>query len=59
LAAGYFNGGLGKGTEFRSWEGLRTGYEGTLIGSFGPVYSLAIEKGLISPPDPEWWPAKG
>ncbi len=59
LAAGYFNGGIGMGNELRSWEGLRTGYEGTLIGSFAPVYSVAIEQGLIAPPDPEWWPAEG
>lgn len=59
FAAGYFNGGMGTGAEFRSWEGLRTGYEGTLIGSFGPVYGLAIQQGLISPPEPEWWPAGG
>jgi len=59
LAAGYFNGGMGMGTEFRSWEGLQNGYEGTLIGSFGSVYSIAIEQGLVRPPDPEWWPAGG
>jgi hypothetical protein len=59
LAAGYFNGGIGMGTEFRSWEGLQTGYEGTLIGSFGQVYSIAIEQGILTPPEPEWWPAGG
>ncbi len=57
LACGYFNGGLGSGSELRTWEGLTSGYEGTLIGNFGPVYSLAIEQGVIQPPDPEWWPA--
>jgi hypothetical protein len=59
LAAGNFNGGLGQGNEFRTWDGLRTGYEGTLIGSFAPVYSLAIERGLLTPTEPEWWPAGG
>ena len=59
LAAGCFNGGIGMGNEFRTWDGLPTGYEGTLIGNFGPVYSLAIELGVICPPEPEWWPAGG
>lgn len=59
LAAGNFNGGLGQGNEFHTWDGLRTGYEGTLIGSFAPVYSLAIERGLLTPTEPEWWPAGG
>jgi hypothetical protein len=56
LEAGYFNGGLGMGTEFRTWDGLRTGYEGTLIGNFLAVYALAIERGVFEPQDPEWWP---
>jgi hypothetical protein len=59
LAAGYFNGGLGEGTEFRTWDGLRTGYEGTLIGNFYPVYALAIERGALKPQEPEWWPVGG
>ena len=58
-AAGYFNGGVGTGREFHSWEGLANGYEGTLIGCFSPLYSIAIENGIITPPDPEWWPAGG
>ena len=57
-ASGYFNGGVGSGREFRSWEGLPNGYEGTLIGCFSPLYSIAIEKGLMTPPSPEWWPAE-
>jgi hypothetical protein len=55
-AAGVFNGGNGTGHEFRSWEGLPTGYEGTLIGCFGPMYAIAIEKGVLQPKTPEWWP---
>ena len=55
-AAGIFNGGNGSGHEFRSWEGLPTGYEGTLIGCFGPLYAIAIERGVLKPSDPEWWP---
>lgn len=57
--AGVFNGGNGAGSEFRSWEGLPTGYEGTLIGCFGPMYGIAIEEGLIEPSNPEWWPENG
>jgi hypothetical protein len=57
--AGIFNGGNGSGHEFRSWEGLPTGYEGTLIGCFGPMYAIAIEEGVLEPPTPEWWPKNG
>lgn len=58
-AAGVFNGGNGTGHEFRSWEGLGTGYEGTLIGCFGPLYGIAIEEGILEPSNPEWWPENG
>jgi hypothetical protein len=58
-ALGIFNGGDGTGHEFRSWEGLPTGYEGTLIGCFGPLYAIAVEEGIIEPHDPEWWPVNG
>jgi len=56
---GVFNGGNSSGHEFRSWEGLPTGYEGTLIDCFGPLYAIAIEEGMIQPTDPEWWPNNG
>lgn len=63
IATGYeegmFTGGNGSGNEFRSWEGLPTGYEGTLIGCSGPLYALAIEEGVFTPAEPEWWPANG
>ncbi len=55
-AAGMFDGGTGSGHEFRSWEGLPTGYEGTLIGCFAPLYSIAIAQGVFQPAQPEWWP---
>lgn len=58
-AAGIFNGGNRTGHEFRSWEGLPTGYEGTLIGCFGPLYAIAIEQGALKPSTPEWWPNGG
>ena len=57
--AGVFHGGNKSGIEFRSWEGLPTGYEGTLIGSFGPLYGIAIEREILQPTHPEWWPANG
>lgn len=58
-AEGYFSGGIGHGCEFRSWEGIPTGYEGTLIVCFGPMYPIAVERGLIKPDNPEWWPNNG
>ena len=58
-AAGIFHGGAGTGHEFRSWEGRPTGYEGTLIGCFGPLYAIAIEQGVLNPSAPEWWPENG
>lgn len=54
-ALGVFDGGIGTGHEFRSWEGLPTGYEGTLIGCFAPLYAIGIEQGLFKPFEPEWW----
>jgi hypothetical protein len=54
-ALGVFDGGIGTGHEFHSWEGLPTGYEGTLIGCFAPRYAIAIEQGLFKPFEPEWW----
>jgi hypothetical protein len=58
-AAGVFSGGNGTGSEFRTWDGTPTGYEGTLIGCFGPMYSIAVEIGGLIPRSPEWWPAGG
>ena len=55
-AAGNFSGGIGTGVEFRSWEGIPNGYEGTLIVCFGALYAIAVEQGIISPREPEWWP---
>jgi len=56
LVAGHFNGGIGKGTEFHTWDGLCTGYKGTLIGNFGAISPLAILRGALKPQQPEWWP---
>ncbi len=52
-----FTGPIGEGQEFLSWEGLQTGYEGTLICRLDSLYAIAIERGVIHPTDPEWWPA--
>jgi hypothetical protein len=54
---GYFNGGVGSGVEFYRWDGVPTGYEGTFVANFGPLYAIAIERGLFRPTKPEWWPA--
>ena len=63
FADGIFTGGagtsMGEGNEFLSWEGLASGYEGTFGPTFGVLYAVAVEQGLITPPDPEWWPANG
>ena len=56
FAAGLWFGGNGSGVEFRCWDGVPSGYEGTFIASFAALYAIAIEQGLFNPPDPEWWP---
>jgi hypothetical protein len=57
-ARGHFNGGVGSGVEFYRWDGVPTGYEGTFVANFGPLYAIAIQRGLIKPARPEWWPAQ-
>jgi hypothetical protein len=63
FADGLFSGGagrsMGEGNEFLSWEGLASGYEGTFGPTMGALYGVAIEQGLFTPPDPEWWPQGG
>jgi hypothetical protein len=63
FAEGLFTGGaggeMGEGNEFLSWEGLSSGYEGTFGPTMGALYGVAIEQGLFSPPEPEWWPEGG
>ncbi len=56
FAADEFMGGIGSATEFRSWEGLATGYEGALVGI--PHALLAVLRHLdpATVPAPEWWP---
>lgn len=51
--------GMAEGAEFFSWEGMACGYEGTFVLNFGTLYALAIERGLFTPPEPEWWPSEG
>jgi hypothetical protein len=58
-AAGYFRGGSRSGVEFRTWDGLESGYEGTFGPSSGPLYGLAIARGVLRPTTPEWWPTEG
>ncbi|HUT73787.1 MAG TPA: hypothetical protein VM221_02995 [Armatimonadota bacterium] len=58
-AYGVFDGGNYTGAEFHSWEGMANGYEGTMASVFGSLYAIAVEQGILTPPDPEWWPAGG
>ncbi len=53
-----FTGPIGEGQEFLSWEGLQTGYEGTLICRLDSLYAIAIQKRVLAPFVPEWWPAE-
>jgi hypothetical protein len=50
-----FTGPIGEGQGFLSWEGLQTGYEGTLICRLDSLYAIAIQKGVLKPFAPEWW----
>jgi hypothetical protein len=59
FAASAFTGGVGSGSEFRTWDGMPTGYEGTLIGCVSGVYAIAVQQGYVRPTKPEWWPANG
>ncbi len=54
---GHFDGGVGSGVEMYRWDGVPTGYEGTFIGAWSPLYAIAVRRGIIRPPEPEWWPA--
>lgn len=54
---GHFNGGLGSGVEFHRWDGVPTGYEGTFVLSWAPLYAIAVQRGLLQPFASEWWPA--
>jgi len=56
FADGVFHGGWLTGTEFKGWEGMDCGYEGTFGPSFAVLYAIAVEKKIIAAPVPEWWP---
>ncbi len=58
FADGLFHGPYGTGKEFMTWTGADSGYEGTFGPNSGPMYAIAVERGAITPPDPEWWPAE-
>jgi hypothetical protein len=55
FADGKFCGPYGTGKEFTAWTGADSGYEGTFGPSFSPLYAIAAERGIITPPTPEWW----
>ena len=54
-ADGRFCGPYGTGKEFMTWNGADSGYEGTFGPNSGPLYAIAVEQGVLRPPDPEWW----
>jgi hypothetical protein len=56
--AGMFTGPMRTGCEFRRWDGVPVGYEGTLVVCVSQLYAIAVEKGQIRPMEPEWWPAR-
>ncbi|MEI6971814.1 MAG: hypothetical protein WCL44_09895 [bacterium] len=58
FADGLFHGPYGTGKEFMTWTGADSGYEGTFGPNSGPLYAIAVERGAITPPDPEWWLAE-
>lgn len=45
------------GAEFYTHEGIRCGYEGSLIHSNYVLAEIAKHKGWVKPVQPEWWPA--
>jgi hypothetical protein len=53
----HFNGGVGTGVEFYRWDGAPTGYEGSFVANWVPMYAIAIHRGLFKPTTPEWWPS--
>ncbi|OPZ87821.1 MAG: hypothetical protein BWY76_00274 [bacterium ADurb.Bin429] len=53
---GLFNGGVGSGVEFYRWDGVPTGYEGSFVANWVPLYAIAIHRGYFHPTTPEWWP---
>jgi hypothetical protein len=55
FADGKFHGPYGTGKEFMAWTGADSGYEGTFGPNSGPLYAIAVERGIITPPIPEWW----
>ena len=42
------------GTEFWSWDGMTTGYEGVMTHNYAVFYAIAAHKGWVKPLKPEW-----
>lgn len=55
FADGRFQGPYGTGREFMTWTGADSGYEGTFGPAFAPLYAIAVARGAVDPPRPEWW----
>ncbi|MCK4580731.1 MAG: hypothetical protein KAU10_05220, partial [Dehalococcoidia bacterium] len=56
FADGKFHGPYGTGKEFTTWTGADSGYEATFGPNSSPLYAIAVERGIITPTTPEWWP---
>ena len=55
-AAVRVSGGSPQGLLYGVGKSLRTSrYEGTFGPNSGPLYAIAVARGAISPPEPEWW----
>ena len=55
FADGMFHGPYGTGKEFMTWTVADLGYEGTFSPNSAPLYAIAVERGILTPPEPEWW----
>ncbi|MDD5705102.1 MAG: hypothetical protein PHR35_04195 [Kiritimatiellae bacterium] len=55
---GVFDGCL-NGAECYTFDGMPSGYEGTLTHSYHVLLAIAQHKGWIAPLTPEWWPTAG
>lgn len=57
FAQGIFEGGLGSGTEYFTFDGTPCGYEGTFPHGYHVLLAVAQHLGYIETLEPEWWPA--
>lgn len=48
--------GCRNGAECFTWDGIRSGYEGTLTHGYHVLLAIAQHRGWLTTLDPEWWP---